>query len=85
MAQNTAAEAQVIDDALKKFRDMMDKDGYRLSWSLTESEKVAVQVEAGPNACADCLSPTPVMEAIMGEALAETPYELDSVTLPNEH
>lgn len=74
-----------IDEALAKFREMMAKDDYHLKWSLNDEDKVTVKIEAGPEACADCLSPTPVMEAIMGEALAPTPYALDHVELPNEH
>ena len=85
MSEQTPGDTAVIDDALAKFREMMEKDDYHLKWTLTDGDKVAVVVEAGPNACADCLSPTPVMEAIMGEALSETPYSLDHVVLPSEH
>lgn len=85
MTEQLSGDTAEIDDALAKFREMMEKDGYHLKWTLTTDDKVAVEVEAGPDACADCLSPTPVMEAIMGEALAETPYSLDHVVLPNDH
>lgn len=78
-------QTEVIDGALAKFREMMAKDGYDLKWSLTEEEAVVVEVEAGPDACSDCLSPAPVMEAIMGDALSPTPYRLDHVVLPDEH
>jgi hypothetical protein len=76
------AAAGTLDGALSKFRDMLASDGYDLSWSLTEQEKVVVQIEAGPDACADCLVPLPIMESIMSDALAPTPYSLDHIVLP---
>ncbi|NDK30227.1 hypothetical protein [Nesterenkonia haasae] len=85
MNDQTASDSSAVDQALANFRETMEKDDYHLKWSLNEEEKVTVEIEAGPEACADCLSPTPVMEAIMGEALSSTPYTLDRVVLPNEH
>nr|RZI35237.1 hypothetical protein BJQ95_02303 [Cryobacterium sp. SO1] len=80
-----ASDTAAIDKALENSQEMMAKDGYTLTWHLSGEDAVVVQVEAGPDACADCLSPTPVMEAIMGQALSSTPYRLDHVVLPNEH
>jgi hypothetical protein len=71
-----------LDGALGKFRDMLASDGYGLSWSVTEQDTVVVQIEAGPDACADCLVPLPIMESIMADALAPTPYSLDHIVLP---
>ncbi|WP_142137021.1 hypothetical protein [Acidovorax sp. SLBN-42] len=72
----------VVDDALAQFREMLASDGYLLSWSPAGDEKVVVEISAGEDACADCLVPLPVMEAIMSNALAPTPYSLDHVVLP---
>lgn len=74
--------ASTLDGALGKFREMLASDGYDLSWELTGSGKVVVQIEAGPEACEDCLVPLPIMEAIMSDALAPTPYALDHIVLP---
>jgi hypothetical protein len=74
--------ASTLDGALGQFREMLASDGYDLSWELTEQEKVVVQIEAGPDACEDCLVPLPIMEAIMSDALAPTPYSLDHIVLP---
>ena len=41
-----------------------------------------MKIEAGPDACADCLVPLPVMQAILSDALAPTPYTLDHIVLP---
>jgi hypothetical protein len=76
------AVAITLDGALGKFREMLASDGYHLSWELTGQDKVVVQIEAGPDACADCLVPLPIMEAIMSDALAPTPYALDRIVLP---
>jgi hypothetical protein len=77
------ANTQTVAAALGKFRDMLASDGYDLSWSLTARDSVVVQITAGPDACADCLVPLPVMEAIMSDALAPTPYALDHIVLPD--
>ena len=76
------ATADTVETALGKFRDMLASDGYGLSWSVTDQDKVVVQIEAGPDACADCLVPLPIMEAIMSDALAPTRYGLDHIVLP---
>ena len=76
------AVASTLDGALGKFRDMLASDGYDLHWELTGTGTVVVQIEAGPEACEDCLVPLPIMEAIMSDALAPTPYSLDHIVLP---
>jgi hypothetical protein len=63
---------------------MLAADGYDLNWSLTGPDKVQIQIVAGAEACADCLVPLPVIEGIMTDALAPTPYALDRVVLPAE-
>jgi hypothetical protein len=78
----TASAPAGLEGALGKFRDMLASDGYGLSWSVTEQDTVVVQIEAGPDACADCLVPLPIMESIMTDALGPTPYSLDHIVLP---
>lgn len=73
-----------LDEALRGFRDMLASDGYVLSWSVGEQNRVVVRIAAGPDACADCLAPRPVMETIMSNALAPTPYALDHIVLPTD-
>jgi hypothetical protein len=72
----------ILNGALQGFRDMLAADGYELNWSVTGQDKVQVQIVAGQDACADCLVPLPVIEGIMSDALAPTPYTLESVVLP---
>jgi hypothetical protein len=71
-----------VDAALKEFRDMMGADGYLLRWEPAEGDRIVVRIDATDGACADCLVPLPVMEAIMASALEPTPYTLDRVVLP---
>lgn len=75
-------DGAAVDAALKQFTDMMAADGYLLSWTPTDGDRIVVRIDATPEACADCLVPQPVMEAIMASALEPTPYTLDHVELP---
>jgi hypothetical protein len=81
-AREDAGGAAGLEAAFRRFRDMLASDGYVLSWSVTGRDRVIVRIEAGPDACADCLVPLPVMEAIMSDALAPTAYALDHIVLP---
>jgi hypothetical protein len=81
-AGESAVQAAALETAFARFRDMLASDGYTLGWSVTGQDRVIVRIEAGPEACADCLVPLPVMEAIMSDALAPTGYALDHIELP---
>jgi hypothetical protein len=74
---------QDLKDALQQLRDVLTGDGYDLDWALSASNEVAVKVIAGPDACADCLVPQPIMAAILSDALSVTPYKLESIELPS--
>lgn len=80
----TGDGSAAVDTALQQFRELLAADGYALTWTNPAEDRVVVQVEAGAEACADCLVPRPVMEAIMSEALEATPYRLDRVVLPTD-
>lgn len=74
---------QDLKDALQQLRDVLTGDGYDLDWALSAGNQVAVKVIAGPDACADCLVPQPIMAAILADALRATPYRLESIELPS--
>ena len=74
---------QELRDALQQLRDVLTGDGYDLDWALGAGNQVAVKVIAGPDACADCLVPQPIMTAILSDALTGTPYTLESIELPS--
>jgi hypothetical protein len=73
---------QDLRNALQQLRDVLTGDGYDLDWALSTGNQVAVKVIAGPDACADCLVPQPIMAAILTDALSATPYTLESIELP---
>lgn len=75
-------DAVAVDAALQQFTDMMAADGYVLSWAPTGAASIGVRIAATESACADCLVPQPVMQAIMAKALESTPYSVESVELP---
>ncbi|MBU4464354.1 MAG: hypothetical protein KKH75_00760 [Actinobacteria bacterium] len=77
-------DATEVDAALRQFTDMMAADGYVLRWEPTDPERIVVRIDATEGACADCLVPLNVMEAIMAKALEPTPYALDHVVLPTD-
>ena len=81
-ADSDTSGTAALDSALQEFRDMLAADGYELNWSVTGADRVQIQIVAGADACADCLVPLPVIEGIMSDALAPTPYTLDRVLLP---
>jgi hypothetical protein len=78
-------DAAAIDAALQGFRDMMSADGYVLGWEAAGPDAIVVKVEATEDACADCLVPEPVMQAIMASALESTSVTVDRVILPAAH
>ncbi|WP_369136921.1 hypothetical protein [Modestobacter versicolor] len=79
----TTIDTAAVDAALQQFREVLASDGYLLRWTAAAADQVVVHVEAGPDACAECLVPLPVMQAIMNDALESTPYSVDHVVLPN--
>lgn len=78
-------DSSAIDGALANLKEMMSKDGYILSWAEQTPGKVTVEIEAGSDACEDCLAPQNVIEAIMTQALDSTPYSLEKVRMPTAH
>jgi hypothetical protein len=76
------AGPESLESAFGRFRDMLATDGYTLTWSVSADNRVEVRIEAGEEACADCLVPLPIMEGIMTNALAPTPYALERIILP---
>jgi hypothetical protein len=71
-----------LDRALTGLRDVLGADGYQLDATASGDHSVVVRVVAGPDACADCLVPRPVMEGILADALQATPYTVARVEMP---
>lgn len=71
-----------VDVALQGLRDVLGADGYRLDYAVQGERELVVSVLAGPDACADCLVPQPVMEGILADALTDTPYTVARIDMP---
>jgi hypothetical protein len=65
---------------LEMMRRTLAADGYAID-AREEGERVLVQIAATPAACADCLAPPPVMQAVLARTLA-VPAELIDVRYP---
>jgi hypothetical protein len=57
------------DRLLAPIRVGLEADGYRLNVSAA-GEALRIDVEATPEACAECLVPKPIMETMVRRALA---------------
>ena len=73
-----------VDGALQGLRDVLGADGYRLDYAVEGERALLVSVLAGPDACADCLVPEPVMAGILADALSATPYTVARIDMPGD-
>lgn len=62
--------------ALKPMADMLAADGYLLE-ATRVAESVRIAVKAGPDACAECLVPKPIMQSIAAQHLADNGVHAD--------
>jgi hypothetical protein len=58
-----------ITKALTSLTSMLDADGYRLSVSEEGAATLVARIEAGPDACEDCLVPKEMMRRYFEDAL----------------
>lgn len=56
-------------DGLESVRAMLAADGYTID-AREEGERVLVEIGATPEACADCLAPPPVLQAVLARSLS---------------
>jgi hypothetical protein len=66
--------------ALDGLRSTLAADGYRLTVTETGSG-AEVRIAAGPDACADCLVPKPIMRSVLTAALG-VPAEAITLVYP---
>jgi hypothetical protein len=59
-----------ITNALASLGTMLEADGYRLALSEEGPAILVARIEAGPDACEDCLVPKPMMRRYFEDALA---------------
>ncbi|MEO3928540.1 hypothetical protein ACQEVC_33910 [Plantactinospora sp. CA-294935] len=82
---STEQKDPALDAAFADIVTVLARDGYAAAWELGPDGAVTFRVAATENACAECLVPAPVMEAILGSALEGTGYRVGRVELPAEH
>ena len=75
--RRTAASASAIDDALAPLRAMLAADDYLVELREEGAGVLIAEIRAGPDACADCLVPKPMMRGYFDKALREK-LELDA-------
>jgi hypothetical protein len=73
-----------LDEAFADIVTVLSRDGYGAEWELNGDE-VVFRVVPTADACAECLVPAPVMEAILGDAIEGTGLRVARVELPTGH
>ena len=77
-------ERTALDAAFAEIVTVLARDGYAAEWEV-DGDAVTFRVVATADACADCLVPAPVMQAILGDAIEGTGYRVSRVELPADH
>jgi hypothetical protein len=75
----------MLEQALSNVKESLAADGYILTASQQEEGIIDIVIEAGPEACPDCLSPKFILESVIGKALTENnvAYKKINITLPH--
>lgn len=76
----TTSDATTVDEALRPLSQTLEADGYRLVTTITGPHAVRLDVEAGPEACADCLVPKEVFSGIAAQRLSgsgDHPWDIE--------
>jgi hypothetical protein len=82
MTEQGAPAPQQLDAAFAEIAEMLRSDGFTAQWSVAQEGDVSFVVGAGDAACAECLVPKPVLEAMLSSALEGSGYRLVDVRLP---
>jgi len=64
-------QADRIGGAIDSLRSMLAADGYDLEVRSLTGEAATFEIQAGPEACADCLVPKGIMASIFASKLRE--------------
>jgi len=73
--------ADALDAALSDLRTQLERDGFTAEWDVAD-DVVSFRVVATDAACAECLVPKMVMEAMLDDAVDGTGFTLGEVRLP---
>jgi hypothetical protein len=64
-----------VEEALKGFTEILEADGYVVTVGIDDGG-IEIGIDAGPDACATCLVPEPVMREIARRALTDAGFAL---------
>ena len=65
-------DLKAASQALAGIRGMLAADGYDMSLRALGTDTLAVEILAGPDACAECLVPKNIMSGIVRDALGSS-------------
>ncbi|MFC6023437.1 hypothetical protein ACFP2T_45690 [Plantactinospora solaniradicis] len=85
MTTEQTATDPALEAAFADTVTVLARDGYAAAWELDGEGAVTFRVAATADACAECLVPAPVMQAILDSALEGTGYRIGRVELPADH
>jgi hypothetical protein len=66
-------QTDLLASALAPLRDLLQADGYSLCIVSCDDGELVLQIEAGPDACAECLVPKAMMGKYVAAALSAHP------------
>jgi hypothetical protein len=62
----------------------LERDGFVPAWDVDASGGVSFRIGAGDASCAECMVPRPMIEAMLTDALAGTPFRVVEVVMPTD-
>ena len=82
--QVDTGRVETVNQLLEGLRGGFEADGYELRVDSADESHAALTIVAGPEACAECLVPPPVMEGIVLQSLKGAGIERVTLTYPTE-
>lgn len=77
-----ASSSAVLDTAFSEVAEVLGSDGFTSAWTVDQEGLVSFVIGAGEAACAECLVPKPVLEAMLTSALEGSGYRLGEIRVP---
>lgn len=77
-------ETNTVEEALADIADGLSVDGYRLDIARAHGDCIELHVVAGPEACADCLVPKPIMLSMIQPLVAPLGVSRIDLAYPND-
>jgi hypothetical protein len=62
----------------------LERDGFVPTWDVNTSGGITFRIGVGSASCAERMVPRPMIEAMLTDALAGTPYRVVEVVMPTD-